>query len=112
VVIVAINPRPPPAPLTPEVAPPVPIRTVEVFEGPLVGPTEAYRRLFPDVGEFGFRCRHCQSTRPPLTRTKVSGAGWFLFFILAVFLCLPLCWIGLLMKEEYRVCGDCGRRLV
>jgi hypothetical protein len=25
--------------------------------------------------------------------------------------CFPLFWIGLLMKEDVKVCADCGRRL-
>jgi hypothetical protein len=32
-------------------------------------------------------------------------------FAVMITFCFPLFFIGLLMKERYRVCGDCGRRL-
>ena len=54
-----------------------------------------------------FRCRFCQTTYPPQMRQKISVAGWIIFAFLLLF-CFPLCFIGLLMKEDYRVCSVCG----
>jgi hypothetical protein len=36
--------------------------------------------------------------------------GWIVFCALLIF-CLPLFWVGLLMKEEQRVCPMCRARL-
>jgi hypothetical protein len=41
---------------------------------------------------------------------RISTQGWIVFCALLVF-CLPLFWIGLLMKEELRVCPMCRARL-
>ncbi len=55
----------------------------------------------------GYRCAHCGSGFAPLTAKKISSDGW-LAFALLLFFCPPFFWIGLLMKEEYRVCATCG----
>jgi hypothetical protein len=58
----------------------------------------------------GFRCPYCRSDDPPLVRDQISTAGWVVFAVLlVVFPCI--CFIGLLMKEDFRVCRDCGARL-
>ncbi len=54
----------------------------------------------------GYRCPRCGTNYPPQVATKVSSDGW-LVLILLLFFCAPLFWIGLLMKEEYRVCPMC-----
>jgi DNA-directed RNA polymerase subunit RPC12/RpoP len=56
------------------------------------------------------RCPYCGSHEPPYIGRKISSAGWVTFALLLVFF-LPLCWIGLLMKEEYPECYDCGTPL-
>ena len=58
-----------------------------------------------------FRCPYCKSDEVPVRKSQVSQAGWIVFILMLLFLCLPLCWIGLLIKEEYRVCADCGSKL-
>jgi hypothetical protein len=40
----------------------------------------------------------------------VSQVGWVLFAVLLLTTCFFF-WVGLLVQEEYRVCGDCGTRL-
>jgi predicted Zn finger-like uncharacterized protein len=55
-------------------------------------------------------CPSCGSDARPLYRSEISTAGWVTFAVLLSF-CAPLCWIGLLMKDEYRACGECGRRV-
>jgi LITAF-like zinc ribbon domain len=54
----------------------------------------------------GFRCPHCQSTAPPVVAKRIGIAGWVVFFALLIF-CFPLCFIGLFIKEEYRMCSWC-----
>jgi hypothetical protein len=54
----------------------------------------------------GFRCPHCQSSAPPVIAKRIGAAGWVVFFALLIF-CFPLCFIGLFIKEEYRMCSWC-----
>jgi GYF domain 2/LITAF-like zinc ribbon domain len=65
--------------------------------------------IYQSVGT-GFRCPFCQSTQPPLTRSKISTAGWVMFVVLLI-ACFPLCIIALFIKEDYRVCSSCGTKL-
>ena len=53
-----------------------------------------------------FSCPYCNSPYPPLTLQRITTGGWVVFVILLLF-CLPLCWLGLLIKEDYRVCSSC-----
>jgi RNA polymerase subunit RPABC4/transcription elongation factor Spt4 len=71
-------------------------------------PLEAYSP--PGVAAGGYRCPHCGSTYPPIAEKRISTGGWVVFASLLVF-CLPLFWIGLLMKEELRTCPMCRARL-
>ena len=61
-------------------------------------------------GNVAFKCPYCQSQSPPLQKQKISTAGWILFVVLLL-ACFPLCWIGLLMKEDFRSCSFCGLNL-
>jgi len=56
----------------------------------------------------GFRCPYCDSSAPPISNTRVSAAGWVVMVLFILFF-LPLFWVGLLIREEYRTCADCGR---
>ncbi|HEV3142728.1 MAG TPA: hypothetical protein VGZ47_02470 [Gemmataceae bacterium] len=58
----------------------------------------------------GSVCDRCGSDAPPIYRSEISVGGWILFVVL-FFTCLPLCVLGLLIKDDYRVCSDCGARL-
>ena len=58
----------------------------------------------------GFECPYCGYDGSPRTNSHISGAGWAVFIVLLLVF-FPLCWIGLLMKDTYRVCGDCGAKL-
>lgn len=55
-----------------------------------------------------FRCPYCGSNLPPSTVSKVSSAGWVFFWVLLLFLCFPLFWIGLLIKDHFSMCSACG----
>lgn len=58
----------------------------------------------------GYECPFCGSDSFFLEKTRVSTAGWVTFCIVLL-LFFPLCWVGLLIREPYRVCGSCGSRL-
>ena len=55
-------------------------------------------------------CPYCHITSPTLVKSKVSTGGWILLIVLLI-LCFPLFWIGLLIREDYRVCSHCGSKL-
>lgn len=58
----------------------------------------------------GYRCPRCNAAYLPIVEKKISSEG-MLIFILLLFFCFPLCWIGLLMKQESRVCPVCHANL-
>ena len=58
----------------------------------------------------GARCRCCDSKLYPVRREQISQGGWIVFAVMLL-VCWPLFFIGLLMKEEYMACADCGARL-
>jgi hypothetical protein len=68
---------------------------------------QLYPAMHPQ--QAGFVCPYCRSTYPPQIASRISTDGWVVFGLL-LFFCLPLFWIGLLMKEEYRVCVTCGSK--
>lgn len=58
-----------------------------------------------------FQCPFCHTTVPPRVGRKISTTGWVVFILLTCFLItIPFCWIGLLIKEDYRVCSMCGMK--
>lgn len=72
--------------------------------------TAAYRQ--PDFAAYGYHCPRCGSQHPPQVTRKISAAGWVVFAILLVSGFFSLfCWIGLLIKEEIRVCPVCNVRI-
>lgn len=55
---------------------------------------------------YGYHCPRCGTQNQPMLTKKISTAGWITFAVLmAVF--FPLFWIGLLIKENVRVCPVC-----
>ncbi len=59
---------------------------------------------------YGYRCPHCGSQNLPKMIRKISTAGWVVFAILMV-LFFPLFWIGLLIKEEVKICPVCNKKV-
>jgi RNA polymerase subunit RPABC4/transcription elongation factor Spt4 len=57
-----------------------------------------------------YRCPHCLSQFLPRVEKRISTAGWITFAVLLVFF-FPLFWIGLLIKEDVRICPTCTRRV-
>jgi|SRR5215213_635270 len=85
----------------PSPAPPL----VQQVPVPLRAPIAVPVPVIP-VAQVIYRCPYCQSPYPPMVVEKVSGGGWVVFILLLLF-CLPLCWLGLLIKDQYRVCATC-----
>ncbi len=57
-----------------------------------------------------YRCPHCMSQFLPRIERRISTAGWITFSLLLVFF-FPLFWIGLLIKEDTRMCPSCNSRV-
>lgn len=55
---------------------------------------------------YGYHCPRCGTAQLPFMTKKVSTAGWVVFAALLVFF-LPLFWIGLLIKEDVKICPVC-----
>ena len=53
------------------------------------------------------QCRMCGYVGQPTMVERVSVAGWIVFSFLLL-LCLPLFWIGLLIKDRRSLCPRCG----
>ena len=64
----------------------------------------------PLVSAENFRCPHCGTTAQPLVARRISTAGWIVFAALLAF-CPPLFFVGILIKEEYRMCSWCRASL-
>lgn len=57
-----------------------------------------------------YRCPNCMSQFLPRIERRISTGGWVTFALLLVFF-FPLFWIGLLVKEDVRICPSCGVRV-
>ncbi len=60
----------------------------------------------PSVLDRQYQCPNCRSTYLPRVERRISTGGWITFAVLLVAF-FPLFWIGLLIKEEIRVCPVC-----
>ena len=59
---------------------------------------------------YGYRCPRCATQILPQIQRKISNAGWAVFAIVLVVF-FPLFWIGLLIKEDVRVCPVCNLKI-
>lgn len=57
-----------------------------------------------------WRCPYCGTYRPPFVKRTTKTAG-VVVFVLLLILFVPLCWIGLLMRETKRICIDCNSKV-
>jgi RNA polymerase subunit RPABC4/transcription elongation factor Spt4 len=64
----------------------------------------------PQYLDRGFQCPRCMSQHLPRIERRVSTAGWITFAVLLVFF-FPLFWIGLLIKEDVKVCQTCRTKI-
>jgi hypothetical protein len=53
-----------------------------------------------------FECPFCGTHKMPEYEYSISTAGWIVF-ILLLFGCFPICWIGLLIRDAKSVCVRC-----
>ncbi len=70
----------------------------------------AYQQRQSGEVAHNFRCPRCSSQFYPKVVKKVSTAGWIVFAVLMVTF-FPLFWIGLLIKEDVRMCSVCNARV-
>ena len=57
-----------------------------------------------------YHCPHCGSRYLPRMERRISTGGWVTFAILLVAF-FPLFWIGLMIKEDIRICPVCEYRV-
>ena len=88
--------RPAPTP-TPQYQPPY-------YQPP--APVAPYVNQVTPAYGYNYRCPNCGTTAAPRIEEKISQSGWVMFAVLLVLFFLRF-WIGLLMKEKYRVCPVC-----
>lgn len=55
----------------------------------------------------GYRCPRCGTNTPPIYRRQISTAGWITFGVLLI-MTVIFFWIGLLLKEDVKVCPVCN----
>lgn len=80
----------------------------DIFNPPVAPPVPM--AASPGMGFVTGCCPFCATTYPPIVQRQVSTGGWVTFAVLFIF-CLPLFWIGLLMKESRLICSVCRRQL-
>lgn len=64
----------------------------------------------PNNIAYGYRCPRCSSQAYPTVTRRISTAGWITFAVLLVTTGI-FCWIGLLIKEDVRVCPVCNLQI-
>lgn len=60
---------------------------------------------------YGYVCPRCSSQVLPRTEKQISSAGWIVFTVLFLTI-FPLFWIGLLIKEEIKICPVCNLKSI
>lgn len=76
-------------------------------QGPYGHPQQQGYGMQPQWPVQLWTCHVCRFQGQAMLREKVSTAGWVVFALLLLF-CLPLFWIGLLIKDRVAVCPQCG----
>lgn len=64
----------------------------------------------PQNVAYGYHCPRCASQMMPKIIKRISTGGWITFAVLMVMF-FPLFWIGLLIKEEVRLCPVCNFKI-
>lgn len=75
-----------------------------------VNPPQSLAYQQPNNMAYGYRCPRCGTQALPMVTRKVSTAGWITFAVLLVTTGIFF-WIGLLIKEDVRVCPICKLQL-
>ncbi len=90
-----------------------PINRVQPLVNPMPPPPRPQSLAYPQQHNnmtYGYHCPRCASQLLPRYERKISTAGWIVFSVLLVVF-FPLFWIGLLIKEDVRVCPVCSFRI-
>jgi len=64
----------------------------------------------PQNMAYGYRCPRCSNQQLPKVIKRISTAGWIVFAVLLLVF-FPLFWIGLLIKEDVRLCSVCNYKI-
>ncbi|MDQ2745966.1 MAG: zinc ribbon domain-containing protein [Acidobacteriota bacterium] len=64
----------------------------------------------PQQMNYGYRCPRCGTQALPLLTRRISTAGWITFAVLLVTTGIFF-WIGLLIREDARVCPVCNLQI-
>jgi hypothetical protein len=62
------------------------------------------------MGRPNAKCSGCGHLGEPEHSSRVTTDGWIKFVVLLIF-CFPLCWLGLLQRETYMRCPNCGSEM-
>ena len=92
----------------------IPPRSVPAgSNNPYVAPVQARppsTQDYPVKPANRFQCPYCQTNTIPQMKSEISTVGWIVFGVLLVTTCV-FCWIGFFIKDNFRVCSQCGIRL-
>lgn len=97
---------PPPARPAQSATPPAPQYQPPYYQQPAAPVTPYSNQVVAPAYGYNYRCPNCGTNAAPRIEEKISQSGWVMFAVLLI-LFFPLFWIGLLMKEKYRVCPVC-----
>lgn len=78
------------------------------FQAPQNFAIQPFRQ--PPPMTHNYHCPRCSSQLLPRIVRQISTGGWIVFAILLVAF-FPLFWVGLLIKDEIRVCPVCNLKL-
>jgi hypothetical protein len=87
-----------------------PLQNLEAITNQTARQPQPLAQYQPNQMAYGYRCPRCASQLLPKIERKISTAGWVVFAIFLVMF-FPLFWIGLLIKEDVRVCPVCNLKI-
>jgi phage FluMu protein Com len=56
-------------------------------------------------------CPFCKTVGRIYSKNETTTGGKILFVVMILFLCWPLCWIGLMITERRTYCGACQMKI-
>lgn len=101
------------APTMPPVNSPLHKAGVPLYDSRNLQPPPSASNMAPvpnAMGTVAYSCPYCQTHAPPIWKSEVSQIGWIVFVILLLTTCV-FCFAGLMIRDRYRVCSQCGIRL-
>ncbi len=79
------------------------------YQPPRPQPLVYQKPQIPQIPAYNSHCPRCSSQFMRYER-QISTAGWIVFAVLMVTF-FPLFWIGLLIKEDVKVCQTCNYKM-